>query len=78
MTRVLLKPMLAHSALLLAQTAHEHDLYVELGAPRERVKILPLPLPELPELPEKRRLPGERSASTTTSRCCCSSAASTR
>ena len=45
--------MLAHSALLLAQTAHEHDLYVELGAPPERVKVLPLPLPELPQLPER-------------------------
>jgi glycosyltransferase involved in cell wall biosynthesis len=42
--RALVQPMLAHAALLLAQTEHEADLYLEAGARPEAVELLPLPL----------------------------------
>jgi glycosyltransferase involved in cell wall biosynthesis len=42
--RLLVRPMLASAALLLAQTEHEARLYVEAGGSGEAVRILPLPL----------------------------------
>jgi len=45
--------MLGRAALLLAQTAHEERLYVELGARADAVRLLPLPLPDIPELPAR-------------------------
>src|SRR6266511_1514948 len=41
--RVLVRPMLERAALLLAQTEHESQLYVDAGARAERVRLLPLP-----------------------------------
>jgi glycosyltransferase involved in cell wall biosynthesis len=41
---VLVRPMLAHAALLLAQTDHEARLYLEAGGREAAVKQLPLPL----------------------------------
>jgi glycosyltransferase involved in cell wall biosynthesis len=41
---VLVRPMLEHAALLLAQTDHEARLYLEAGGREAAVKQLPLPL----------------------------------
>ena len=42
--RALVRPMLGSAAALLAQTSHEADLYVHLGASPDSVKMLPLPI----------------------------------
>jgi len=51
--RALLAPMLHRSALLLAQTEHEGELYVEFGGRAEAVRLLPLPLPPVPADPPR-------------------------
>ena len=43
----LVRPMLRRAALLLAQTDHEAELYVELGGRSRAVRSLPLPLPSI-------------------------------
>lgn len=65
--RALVRPMLARSPLLLAQTAHEAAMYEELGGRPEATKLLPLPLPPIaaPDAPGAFRSsigvgPGER------------------
>jgi glycosyltransferase involved in cell wall biosynthesis len=50
--RALVRPMLAKSPLLLAQTRHEATMYEELGGRPSATKLLPLPLPSLPGRPE--------------------------
>jgi glycosyltransferase involved in cell wall biosynthesis len=45
----LVRPMLARAGLLLAQTAHEAELYEEFGASRDVIELLPLPI-DLAEL----------------------------
>jgi glycosyltransferase involved in cell wall biosynthesis len=47
----LVRPMLRHSPLLLAQTAHEAALYEQLGGRPESIELLPLPLPPLEREP---------------------------
>jgi glycosyltransferase involved in cell wall biosynthesis len=42
------RPMLSRSPLLLAQTAHEAELYEELGGRAGAIRLLPLPLDEVP------------------------------
>lgn len=42
--RLLVRPMLERAALLLAQTDHEAQLYLEAGGRAEAVELLPLPL----------------------------------
>ncbi len=49
----LVRPMLARSQLLLAQTSHEAAMYEELGGRPEATKLLPLPLPPIGVLPER-------------------------
>ena len=49
--RALVRPMLARSPLLLAQTAHEAAMYEALGGRRAAIELLPLPLPPIPSLP---------------------------
>ena len=44
---VLVRPMLARSPLLLAQTAHEASLYERFGGRPDAIRLLPLPLPPL-------------------------------
>jgi len=41
---VLVRPMLEHAAILLAQTDHEADLYRRFGGAQDAIKLLPLPL----------------------------------
>jgi glycosyltransferase involved in cell wall biosynthesis len=41
------RPMLRRAALLLAQTAHEAELYADFGGRRDAIVQLPLPLPPL-------------------------------
>ncbi|MDX6477056.1 MAG: hypothetical protein QOH95_2567 [Gaiellaceae bacterium] len=48
---VLVRPMLEHAALLLAQTAHEERLYRAAGGRDEAIRLLPLPL-DLSPIPE--------------------------
>lgn len=43
----LVKPMLRRTALLLAQTSHEADLYARFGGRQTAIAQLPLPLPPL-------------------------------
>jgi glycosyltransferase involved in cell wall biosynthesis len=50
--RLLVRPMLARAALLLAQTDHEARLYLEAGGRPEAIELLPLPL-DLSSLPER-------------------------
>jgi glycosyltransferase involved in cell wall biosynthesis len=50
--RAFVRPMLAKSPLLLAQTGHEAAMYAELGGHPSATKLLPLPLPPLPEPPQ--------------------------
>jgi glycosyltransferase involved in cell wall biosynthesis len=50
--RALVRPMLAKSPLLLAQTRHEATMYEQLGGRPSATKLLPLPLPPLPEQTE--------------------------
>jgi glycosyltransferase involved in cell wall biosynthesis len=45
--RPFVRPMLARSPLLLAQTKHEASMYEELGGRPETIKLLPLPLPPI-------------------------------
>jgi len=52
----LVRPMLGHAALLLAQTDHELGLYREFGARPETIRLLPLPL-DLQELDAERPRP---------------------
>jgi glycosyltransferase involved in cell wall biosynthesis len=51
--RVFVRPMLERAALLLAQTEHEAQLYVQAGARPDAVRLLPLPL-DLDALPAAR------------------------
>ena len=51
-TSALVRPMLRRSPLLLAQTAHEAELYEELGGARTAIQLLPLPLPPIDTAPE--------------------------
>jgi glycosyltransferase involved in cell wall biosynthesis len=44
----LVRPMLRRSPLLLAQTAHEAELYEELGGHPDAIRLLPLPLDQVP------------------------------
>jgi glycosyltransferase involved in cell wall biosynthesis len=48
----LVRPMLRRSPLLLAQTAHEVELYEELGGARTAIRLLPLPLPPIDTAPD--------------------------
>ena len=50
--RAFVRPMLAKSPLLLAQTQHEAAMYQELGGRPSATRLLPLPLPPIPRLPE--------------------------
>ena len=75
--RAFVRPMLAHSPLLLAQTAHEAAMYAELGGRPSATKLLPLPLPPLPEPTAGRCVPRRRSEWSRRTACCSSSGAST-
>lgn len=44
---VLVRPMVARSSLLLAQTDHEAALYASFGGAEQHIHLLPLPLPPL-------------------------------
>jgi glycosyltransferase involved in cell wall biosynthesis len=50
--RALVRPMLDHAALLLAQTAHEEQLYREAGGRDSAIELLPLPF-NLAAVPEE-------------------------